>query len=404
MKKTEVTIIHPADPAGVKIGGIGTLIRDFIRFAPPDFELRLVGITTDRRSFPPGRWHFSSIGGREFKFFPVQYISGFEKKPLIPLGLTFMLKTIFYFRVISRAAGGTILHFHRPECALPFLKLKTGRIFFIHSNPRQLGGAYSASKWRRLPGAYFFLEKIVLEKMKRVYCVSREGLVFYRRRFPDWKDKFQFLGTGLNRHIFYRRTPDRIQLLRSWFCARHRLDPQVKLILFVGRFVEPKNFPLLVNTFRICHGLNHNLKLILIGEGPLEKTIRSLIQEHDLQHGIILLGRRDQEEIARIANVCSVYISTSAFEGMPISLLEAMNCGLPAVVTGVGETGNVVEDGFSGRVVRTDEPEKLAEAIEEVIARPDRYLPANAIASVKPYLVDNILSGVYSFQRMVKYE
>jgi hypothetical protein len=74
------------------------------------------------------------------------------------------------------------------------------------------------------------------------------------------------------------------------------------------------------------------------------------------------------------------------------------------VVTGVGETGNVVEDGFSGRVVRTDEPERLAEAIEEVIARPDRYLPANAIASVKPYLVDNILSGVYSFQRMVKYE
>lgn len=123
-----------------------------------------------------------------------------------------------------------------------------------------------------------------------------------------------------------------------------------------------------------------------------------------MQHGIILLGRRDQEEIARIANVCSVYISTSAFEGMPISLLEAMNCGLPAVVTGVGETGNVVEDGFSGRVVRTDEPERLAEAIEEVIARPDRYLPANAIASVKPYLVDNILSGVYSFQRMVKYE
>lgn len=404
MKKTAVTIIHPVDPAGVKIGGIGTMIRDFIRFAPPDFELRLVGITTDRRSFPPGRWHSSSIGGREFQFFPVRYVPSFKKKPLIPLGLTFMLKSIFYYRAIDRSAGDTILHFHRPECVLPFLMKKTPRFFFIHSNPRQLGGAYSASKWRRIPSVYFLMEKVVLRVMKRVYCVSREGLVFYRRRFPEWEEKFQFLGTGLNRKIFYRRNPDRIQVLRDRFHARYRLDPQAEIILFVGRFVEPKNLPLLVETFRICHSRNHNLRLLLIGEGPLEETIRSLIRENNLQNEILLLGRRDQEEIARIANICSLFILTSVFEGMPISLLEVMNCGLPAVVTGVGETGNVVEDGFSGQVVESAEPVKLAEAVEEVIGHPDRYLPANPIASVKPYLVDNILSGVYSFQRMVKYE
>jgi len=396
MKKTAVTIIHPADPGGMKIGGIGTLIRDFIRFAPPNFKLRLVGITTDRRSLPTGRWHSCSIGGREFQFFPVQYVPGFERKPLIPLGLTFMLKIIFYYRAIDRAAGDSVLHFHRPECALPFLKKKNRRIYFVHSNPRQLGGAYSASKWRRLTGAYFSLEKVILRDMKWVYCVSREGLEFYRRRFPEWKEKFTFLPTGLNRHIFYRRTSDRIQVLRDHFCARNRLSPRVQLILFVGRFVEPKNFPLLINTFRICHRHDNNLKLILIGEGPLERTISSLIRKHNLRDEVLLLGRRDQEEIARIANFCAVYISTSAFEGMPISLLEVMNCGLPAVVTDAGEMGNVVEDGFSGRVVPTDDPEKLAEAVEEVIARPDLYLPVNAIASVEPYLVENILSRIYS--------
>lgn len=395
MKKIPVTIVHPMDAAGLKIGGIETFISQFVNFSPPDFAIKLIGITTDPTVFPPGRWTACPMGEREIDFFPLHHVPRPERKSAVPLSFTCFLKTVFSRPKIMAGIRNSLLTFHRPECALPFLSAGPPSFLFVHSNPARIGSAHSASRWRWFPGFYFQTEKPVLRRMDRVYCVSRESTDFYRRRFPRWSDKFEFLPTGVNHHIFYRRPSADVRDFRKRFSADHRLDPDDRLILFVGRFVQPKNFPLLLDTFSVCRRRGPRLKLLLIGEGPLEKKIRASVASKDLSKDVLFLGRREPENIARIAQLCSVFLSTSAFEGMPISLLEAMNCGLPAVVTGAGETGNVVKNGASGRVVPDPDPGKLAEAVLEVVSRPDKYLPDNAIASVAPYLVEKTLAGVY---------
>jgi len=404
MKEIPVAIIHPMDPPGRKFGGIETFVSQFVEFAPPDFRIRLVGITTDPDLYPPGRWTACRMGEREIDFFPLHSVPEPERKPLIPLSLTCFFKTALSRPAIRAGLKDSLYTFHRPECVLPFLPLGRPSFLFVHSHPGRIGSPHSASRWRRISGVYGRLEKPVLRRMRRVYCVSREALDYYRGRYPGWREKFEFQPTGVNHRIFYRRSPAAVREFREQFLADRRLAPDTSLVLFVGRFVAPKNFPLLLATFAAARRRRPELKLILVGEGRLEGEIRAAVEKLGLGRAVLFLGRRRPEEIAGIIQACSVLLSTSAFEGMPISLLEAMNCGLPAVVTGVGETKNVVQDGESGRVVSSPDPEALAGAVEEVISRPDKYTPEKAVAAVSPYLVEKTLAGVYLTLRESYYE
>jgi glycosyltransferase involved in cell wall biosynthesis len=395
MKEIPVAIIHPMDPDGRKIGGIETFVSQFVDFSPPDFRIRLVGITTDPVRHPPGRWIPCRMGEREIDFFPLHYVSRPERKPLVPLSLTCFFRIVQARPQIRAGLKNSLLTFHRPECVLPFLPPRRPALLFVHSHPGRIGSRHSASRWRRFSGLYARLEKPILERMERVYCVSREALDYYHDRFPAWREKFEFQPTGVNHRIFYRRSPAAVREIRERFLAERRLAPDTPLVLFVGRFVAPKNFPLLLAAFAAARRRRPGLKLLLVGEGRLEREIRTAVDNLGLGRDVLFLGRRRPEEIAGIIPACSVFLSTSAFEGMPISLLEALNCGLPAVVTGVGETKNVVRDGESGRVVFSADPEALAGAVEEVISRPDVYTPEKAIAAVEPYLVEKTLAGVY---------
>lgn len=186
--------------------------------------------------------------------------------------------------------------------------------------------------------------------------------------------------------------------------ARNRLNSDDILILFVGRFVQEKNIPLLLNTFAAARRCEPLLKLLLIGEGSLEKEIRNSVASLGLSSDVLFLGRQDPAKIALIIQICSVFLSTSTSEGMPISLLEALNCGLPAVVTGVGETKNLVKNGVNGRVVFELDPEILSKAVLEVICHPETYTPEKAIATATPYFVEKTMAKVYLALRECYYE
>lgn len=396
MKTIPVAVIHPMDPPGRKIGGIETFVRQFVEFSPPDFRVKLVGIATDPARHPPGSWTVCRMGEREIDFFPLQSVPRPELKPFLPLSLTFVARNILRRKRIDAGLKNSLLTFHRPECALPFLRPGPPAFLFVHSPPSRIGDRHSSSRWRSVPGVYSRVEKSVLGRMEKVYCVSRETAGYYRDRCGDRGEKFEFLPTGVNRQIFRRLPEKTVREFRERFLNEHRLSPSDRLIIFIGRLVEPKNLPLLMETAAAARRRDPRLKLLLVGEGPREAAARTAASAAGLGTAALFLGRHDPESIARICQVCSVFLSTSTFEGMPISLLEALSCGLPAVVTGAGETGNLVRDGVNGRVVAGRDPEKLAAAVREVIGRPEVYTPRKAAAAAEPYSVERILDGVYT--------
>lgn len=106
-------------------------------------------------------------------------------------------------------------------------------------------------------------------------------------------------------------------------------------------------------------------RLIIVGRGPDETTLRRLATELGIDDRLEWVGWTDRpaEQLARF----NVFVLPSRSEGLPLSICEAMVAGLPVVASDVGGVGEVVVDGETGVLVPPDNPDALAKAIETML-------------------------------------
>jgi glycosyltransferase involved in cell wall biosynthesis len=127
-------------------------------------------------------------------------------------------------------------------------------------------------------------------------------------------------------------------------------------------------------------------RLELIGTGPDEQRLRALADELGAGERVAFAGFiGDKDELRERFRRCTVFALASAFEGLPVALLEAMSCGAPAVGTDIPPIAEVVEDGVSGRLVPLGDPDRLAEAIDAVGAQSERYSVAGRESIVRRF-------------------
>ena len=118
--------------------------------------------------------------------------------------------------------------------------------------------------------------------------------------------------------------------------------------------------------------------LDLVGEGPLESSIRAQAVSLGIADRIHFLGYR-QDPAATLA-AAQLFVLSSRSEAFPRSLLEAMRAGLPMVATDVGGVGEGIAPGITGLLVRPGDPEALAAAIGELAASPELRVRMGAAA------------------------
>ncbi len=135
-----------------------------------------------------------------------------------------------------------------------------------------------------------------------------------------------------------------------------------RLWLAVGRFETPKDYPNLLSAFARHAQSRPGDRLALIGYGSLEDEVRSAAAP--LGERVTILGRRD--DAPRWLAACDAYALSSAWEGMPNALLEAMYAGRPVVATRVGGVSELVHDGVSGWTAQPRDPEALAAAMDRL--------------------------------------
>lgn len=106
-----------------------------------------------------------------------------------------------------------------------------------------------------------------------------------------------------------------------------------------------------------------DVRVILVGAGPLEREYRELVSNLGLDKVVYFSGWLDEIRIVEHLNTADIYVSTSLSDGTSCSLLEAMACGLPVVVTDVPSYFEWVEDGINGYIVPRKDERQLAETI-----------------------------------------
>lgn len=127
----------------------------------------------------------------------------------------------------------------------------------------------------------------------------------------------------------------------------------------VGRLQLQKNQTLLVEAFSKVHKQMPNTELIIIGEGELRGKLENLVEKYELQHCVDLPGQCN--DVQKRLNAADIFVQSSNYEGLPISGLEAMACGLPIISTRAGGTVDIVKDGINGYLVDIGAVDNLAQ-------------------------------------------
>ena len=148
------------------------------------------------------------------------------------------------------------------------------------------------------------------------------------------------------------------------------IDQETLIVGIVGRYDRQKDFPNFINAAKIISKKRKKLNFVMVGRDVdvKNKELVQLIREAGIEEDVRLLGERD--EIWRV--ICSFDIATSASkngEGFSNSIGEAMSCGVPCVVTDVGDSGIIVGD--TGKVVKSGDSSELAYAWEQLIEEGD---------------------------------
>ncbi len=135
-------------------------------------------------------------------------------------------------------------------------------------------------------------------------------------------------------------------------------------LLFVGRLAPVKNLPLLLRAFHAALGSRSDLRLWIVGDGSERTALHRLSQELNITGEVTFWG--EQLNVAPFFSAADFFIMSSSSEGLPISLLQAISAGLPAVVPDIGGMGEVVRFAHSGIVVPAADPNGMTAAILEL--------------------------------------
>jgi glycosyltransferase involved in cell wall biosynthesis len=139
--------------------------------------------------------------------------------------------------------------------------------------------------------------------------------------------------------------------------------------LAVGRFEAAKDHPTMLRAFARVVARRADAVLLLVGRGRLQAEVEALAGTLGLGDRVRFVGTR--EDVPEFMSVADGYVMSSAWEGMPMVLLEAGAAGLPIVATRVGGNAEVVLEGVSGFLVPPGDDEALGAAMLRLMALPE---------------------------------
>ena len=158
----------------------------------------------------------------------------------------------------------------------------------------------------------------------------------------------------------------------SAYPFRHRTNPKPNLV-WVRAFHEiynpslaPKMLHELIKTWPEAH-------LTMVGPDKSDSSLermQMLATQLSVKDHVTITGGVAREQVPNWLDQGDIFINTTNFDNTPVSVIEAMACGLPVVTTNVGGIPWLIEDGVDGLLVPPDDPESIAQAIHRVLTEP----------------------------------
>jgi glycosyltransferase involved in cell wall biosynthesis len=139
-------------------------------------------------------------------------------------------------------------------------------------------------------------------------------------------------------------------------------------LIMVARFNEQKDQATLLRAIALLKGRGVKVALDFVGSGPSLSMRRTLAERLGIDENVRFLG--DRNDVPQLLADAQVFVLSTHYEGLPISILEAMRAGLPVIASRVGGVPEEVEDNVTGLLVPRSDVPALAQAIFKLVDSP----------------------------------
>lgn len=191
--------------------------------------------------------------------------------------------------------------------------------------------------------------------------VSQAATETYRKKKLASPNKIKFIPNGIS----LSKTIQISNKAKQEYKDEFSIYDETFVWLAVGRLSIQKDYPNLIEAAKIIDKQHKNFKVIIAGEGELRENLYELADKIGISGKVVFAGLRS--DINKLMQFCDAYVISSAWEGLPIVLLEAVCAKLPIVATDVGGNREIVKDSINGRLVPPHNSVLLAKAMIEIM-------------------------------------
>lgn len=332
-----------------EMGGAQKVVYDLISSLPAIYDITLV-------AFP---------GGELIQWVEdLEYLKGISVRVI---GITQMKREISPFNDIvalfklyrlMKKGNYDIAHFHSSKMGiLGRLAAKMARVPKVYFTVHGWGINEHQPKW--IQSVLGFAERLAGNWCTMAMCVSKHHMDVGIKMKWLKPDKTCVIYNGI----------DIAPILSGGLRNELNVGEDVPLIGTIMRLRKPKQPVYTIEAFNKVLKMGYNAKLIIVGDGPMYKDCKLAIKEHMLEDSVYMLGTRaDARELMNDMDIITMF---SKWEGLPITIIEAMFAGKPIVASCVGGIPEIIDNGINGFMIDGFDVHEGAEHICNLLEHKD---------------------------------
>ncbi|MDP6793505.1 MAG: glycosyltransferase [Anaerolineales bacterium] len=274
------------------------------------------------------------------------------RSPAVPLADTgYNLSFRYNRRAQRKLAGMDVAHVHHPfasgRLALRYCQNRKIPIVFTNHTRYDL---YAQAYLPHLPEA---IPEAFLQAFLPSFCRQCDLVIA-----PSPSLAKLLLGYGVDAPI--EIVPNGVDL--SGFRQKRRgvqredigLDNGDRVLIFVGRLGPEKNLTMLLRAFAGAEAAVENLRLIIVGDGPERDNLRDWCKRSGINDHVRFIGKVAYPTVPDYLQLSDAFITASVSEVHPLSIIEGMAVGLPAIGIQSPGVGDIIQDGVNGILCGND--------------------------------------------------
>ena len=169
----------------------------------------------------------------------------------------------------------------------------------------------------------------------------------------------------------------------AYFMVKKKIDERKNLVGYIGRLGKEKGILNFLETIVLLP--QSSCDFLIGGDGELRNNVDEYLKIKNLSNKVKLTGWIPHKDLPLYLNELKLIVLPSYTEGLPNILLEAMACGTPILATPVGAIPDIIKEGKTGFLLKTNDPKHISERIIELLDKPEllEKVSANAYKYVK---------------------